>query len=327
MPEKLFSQGIVEAQAHEMRTDPTIFVAGEDIELGGVFATAKGLREEFGSRVFNTPIAEAAMTGLAIGAAATGMRPIVEIMFMDFMTVAMDQVVNQMAKMRYMFGGETRLPLVLITHAGAGHQNAAQHSQSLEAWFCHVPGLKVVWPSDPYDGKGLMIAAIRDDNPVIYITNKLALGTRADVPDDAYTVPIGKAAVKREGEDVTVVAVGAMVPEAIKAADAVAERGLSVEVVDPRTLSPLDTDTIVRSVRKTGRAIVAHEAVQFCGYGAEVAAQIAQHAFDALDAPVLRVGAPFSPVPFNPNLEKAWLPGAEEIIASIEQLIPTGARA
>ena len=326
MSEKLFSQGIVEAQAHEMRADPTIIVAGEDIELGGVFATAKGLREEFGSRVLNTPIAEAAMTGLAIGAAATGMRPIVEIMFMDFMTVAMDQVVNQMAKMRYMFGGETRLPLVLITHAGAGHQNAAQHSQSLEAWFCHVPGLKVVWPSDPYDGKGLMIAAIRDDNPVLYITNKLALGTRADVPDDAYTVPIGKAAVKREGEDVTVVAVGAMVSEAIKAADAVAERGLSIEVVDPRTLSPLDTDAIVRSVRKTGRAIVAHEAVQFCGYGAEVAAQIAQHAFDELDAPVLRVGAPFSPVPFNPNLERIWLPGAEEIIASIEQLIPTGAR-
>ena len=323
MPQKLFSQGIIEAQAHEMRNDPTIWVCGEDIEVGGVFATAKGLRDEFGSRVFNTPIAEAGTAGLAIGSAATGMRPIIEIMFMDFMTVAMDQVVNQMAKMRYMFGGETQLPLVLITHAGAGHQNAAQHSQSLEAWFCHVPGLTVIWPSDPYDGKGMMTAAIRDDNPVIYVTNKLALGTRGEVPDEDYIVPIGKAVVKREGEDVTVVAVGAMVTEAIKAAETMAARGVSVEVVDPRTLSPLDTDTIIASVRKTGRAVVAHEAVEFCGYGAEVAAQIAQHAFDDLDAPVLRVGAPFSPVPFNPTLEKAWLPGAAEIVVRIEQLIPT----
>ncbi len=325
MPQKLFSQAIIEAQAQAMREDPTIFVAGEDLEMGGVWSTAVGLKKEFGSRVFNTPIAESALTGLAIGSAATGMRPIIEIMFMDFITIAMDQIVNQMAKMKYMFGGKTQLPLVLLTHSGAGHANAAQHSQSLEAWFCHIPGLKVVMPSDPYDGKGLMASAIRDDNPVIYITNKLLLSLRGDVPNEPYAIPLGQAEVKREGTDVTVVALGPMVREALTAAEALAERGVSVEVVDPRTLSPLDSDTILQSVRKTGRAVVAHEAVQFGGFGAEVAAQIGQHAFDSLDAPVLRVGAPFSPVPFSPKLEKAWLPGAQDVITAIEALVPAAA--
>lgn len=326
MTVKKYWQGMVEAQAWEMEHDPTIFIAGEDVEMGALWSTASGLYDRFGpERVRNTPISESVMAGLALGAAAGGLRPIIEIMFIDFIAISMDQIVNQMAKMKYMFGGKARLPLVLLTHAGAGRNMAAQHSQSLEIWFTHVPGLKVVMPASAYDAKGLMHAAIRDDNPVIYISNKRLLGLRGEVPDEPFVVPLGKADVKREGTDVTVVATGALVQDALKAAEELAERGVSVEVVDPRTLSPLDTETILASVRKTKRVVVAQEAVKFCGFGAEIAAQIAEYAFDYLDAPVKRVGAPFSPVPFAPNLEKAWLPGKADILAAVREIVPAAA--
>jgi pyruvate dehydrogenase E1 component beta subunit len=326
MPRKTMTAAIVEAMGQEMERDPDIFLAGEDVRVGGVFGTDAGLHPKFGDdRVFNTPIAESGIIGLAIGSAAAGLRPIVEIMFMDFVGVCMDQLVNQMAKMKYMFGGKATLPIVVRTHAGAGRSMAAQHSQSLEAWFCHVPGLKVIMPSNAYDAKGLLIAAIREDNPVIFIENKRALGQRAEVPDEPYTIPIGLADVKREGTDITVIATGYLVIDALEAAEELAERGISIEVVDPRTLSPLDMDTIVASVQKTSRAVVAQEAVNFCGLGAEIAASIQERAFDSLDAPVKRVGAPFSPVPFAPSLENAWLPGKAEIIAAVEELVPVRA--
>jgi pyruvate dehydrogenase E1 component beta subunit len=317
---------IVEAMSQEMERDPDVFLAGEDVRIGGVFGTDAGLHPKFGDRrVVNTPIAESGIVGLAVGSAAAGLRPIIEIMFMDFVGVCMDQLVNQMAKMKYMFGGKATLPIVVRTHAGAGRSMAAQHSQSLEAWFCHVPGVKVIMPSNAYDAKGLLIASIREDNPVIFIENKRALGQRAEVPDEAYTIPIGLADVKREGTDVTVVATGYLVIDALEAAEELAERGVSVEVVDPRTLSPLDMDTIVDSVKKTSRAVVAQEAVNFAGFGAEIAASIQERAFDFLDAPVKRVGAPFSPVPFAPSLENAWLPGKAEIIAAVEEIVPVRA--
>jgi pyruvate/2-oxoglutarate/acetoin dehydrogenase E1 component len=224
-----------------------------------------------------------------------------------------------------MFGGKARLPIVVRTHSGAGRSMAAQHSQSLEAWFCHVPGLKVVMPSNPYDAKGLLTASIRDDNPVIFVENKRALAFRGDVPDEQYEVPLGVADVKREGDDVTIVATGYLVKDALDAAEELAGRGVSVEVVDPRTLSPLDMDTIVRSVQKTNRAIVAQEAVQFCSLGSEIAASIQELAFDYLDAPVRRIGAPFSPVPFSPVLEKAWVPGKAQILAAVEEVVPVTA--
>ncbi len=323
MPQRNMTAAIVSAQSLEMERDPNIFLAGEDLQVGGVFGTDAGLYNKFGGdRVVNTPISESAIAGLAVGAAAVGLRPIIEIMFMDFVGVCMDELVNQMAKMKYMFGGKATLPIVVRTHAGAGRSMAAQHSQSLEAWFCHVPGLKVVMPSNPYDAKGLLIASIRDDNPVIFIENKRALALRGEVPDEAYEVPLGVADIKRDGSDVTVVATGYLVKDALDAAEELERRGVSVEVVDPRTLSPLDMDTIIASVQKTSRAVVVQEAVRFCGLGAEIAASIQEHAFDYLDAPVKRVGAPFSPVPFSPALEKEWVPGAAQVIAAVEEIVP-----
>ncbi len=326
MSEKNFTQAIVEAVWQEMERDPDIFLAGEDVRIGGVFGTDAGLFQEFGERrVWDTPITEQGITGLAVGSAAAGLRPVIEIMFMDFMGVCMDQIVNQMAKMKYMFGGKAELPIVIRTHSGAGRSMAAQHSQSLEAWFCHVPGLKVVMPSTPYDAKGLLITSIRDNNPVIFIENKRLLAVRGEVPDEEYEIPLGVADVKREGTDVTVVATGSLVKDALEVAEEMAGKGVSVEVVDPRTLSPLDMDTIVKSVQKTSRAVVAQEAVTFCGLGAEIAASIQEQAFDYLDAPVQRVGAPFSPVPFSPVLEAAWLPGKTQIQAAIEEIVPVTA--
>ena len=322
MPVKNVTQVIAEAVSQEMSRDPDIFYAGEDVRVGGAFGTCAGLYDTHGERVIDTPIAESGIAGLGVGAAAAGLRPVIEIMFMDFMGVCMDEMVNQMAKMKYMFGGKATLPIVVNTVGGAGFSLAAQHSQSLEAWFCHVPGLKVVMPSGAYDAKGLMVSAIREDNPVIYVTMKRTLGLRGEVPDEAYTVPLGVADVKREGDDVTVVATGPMVSQAEKAAEQLAERGVSVEIVDPRTLSPLDMDTIVASVQKTGRAVVAQEAVNFCGLGAEIAASIQEQAFDYLDAPVKRVGAPFSPVPFSPPLEKAWVRTAIDIVAAVDEILP-----
>ncbi len=312
---------IAEAVDQEMARDDKVFVVGEDVRVGGPFGTDAGLFEKYGGRrVVNTAISELALTGLGVGSAAVGLRPVVEIMIMDFVAVAMDQIVNQMAKMKYMLGGQAVLPIVVTTHAGVDSSSAAQHSGSLEAWFCHVPGLKVVMPTNAYDAKGMMISAIRDDNPVIFISNKRCLQTSCEVPEDAYTVPLGVAEVKRPGSDLTLVATGRMVLDALEAAEDLAADGVSVEVIDPRTLSPLDMDTILASVRKTSRAVVAQEAVRFCGLGAEIAATIADECFDYLDAPVKRVGAPFTPVPFAPVLEKDYLPGKASIVGAVKEI-------
>lgn len=314
---------VAEAFAQLMREDPSVFIVGEDVsQYGSVFGVTRGLLAEFGpERVVDTPISESGIMGLGLGAAATGLRPIVDIMFMDFVGVCMDEIVNQVAKMKYMFGGKARLPLTIHTMAGAGSSMAAQHSQSLEAWFCHVPGLKVVMPSGPYEAKGLMVAAVRDDNPVMVINTKTLLGARAQVPEEIYEIPLGKAHVVRAGANFTIVAIGRMVAESLKAADMLATDGLDVEVIDPRTLQPFDTETVVQSVRKTHRALIAHEAVRFGGIGAECAAQIQEEAFDHLDAPVGRVGAPFAPVPFSPALEKEYVPNAARIAAEVRRIL------
>lgn len=306
-----------------LKEQDNAFVAGEDVAgAGSVYGYYNGLLEEFGpERIYDTPISEKAIVGLGVGAAATGCRPIVDIMFMDFMGECMDEVANQLAKMRYMFGGHATLPVTLLTMAGAGASLAAQHSQSLEAWLCHLPGLKVVMPATPYDAKGLIIAAARDDNPVIVVLNKMSLAITGEVPEEAYALPIGKANVIREGKNLTIVALGRMTHEALKAVDALAELGIDPEIIDPRSLQPFDTDTVVKSVQKTHRAMIVHEAVRFGGMGGEIAAQIQEQAFDWLDAPVARVGAPFSPVPFSPALEAVYLPNAERIVTEARKML------
>ena len=318
-----YVQAVQEALSQALEADPAVFIAGEDVGgYGSVFGITRGLQARFGAeRVFDTPISEAALVGLGVGAAATGTRPIIDIMFMDFLGIAMDQLVNQAAKMKYMFGGAATLPLTIHTMAGAGMSMAAQHSQSLEAWLCHIPGLKVVMPSGAYEAKGLLLSAIDDDNVVVVINNKLSLGRSAPVPEEAYRIPLGQAHVVQEGSDATVVAFGRMVAESVKAAETLAADGVSVEIIDPRTLSPLDSATIIESVRRTNRCVVAQEAVRFAGFGAEIAAQIQEEAFDHLDAPVGRVGAPFSPVPFSPVLEKRYVPGADAIAAAVRRTL------
>ena len=319
-----------EAVSQAMEADPSVFCAGEDIgAFGGVFGTFGGLQAKFGAeRVVDTPISEQAIIGLGVGAAVTGLRPIVDLMFMDFMCVAMDQIVNQAAKLKYMFGGEARIPLTITTAGGGGLSAAAQHSQSLEALLCHIPGLKVVHPATPYDMKGLMAACIREDNPTVMIKHKRLLGIQGPVPEERYIVPLGVANVVRPGNDVTIVAWGRMVHEAAAVAEKLAGDGIQCEVIDPRTLQPLDIDTIVASAKKTNRVVVVHEAVRFGGLGAEVAAQIQEHAFDYLDAPVGRIAAPFSPVPFSPALEQHYIPDAARIEAGIRSVLfrsPVGA--
>jgi pyruvate/2-oxoglutarate/acetoin dehydrogenase E1 component len=316
---KAFTEGV----AQVMREDADVFVAGEDVAgYGGVFHMFDGLMKEFGERrVVDTPISEAAIVGLGVGAAARGLRPVCDLMFMDFLGVCMDQVVNQAAKMKFMYGGTVSVPLTITTAAGAGLGASAQHSQSLEAWLAHVPGLKVAMPASPYDAKGLIVSAIRDDNPTVVVLNKLLLGTKGDVPEETYAVPFGEARVVRPGRDVTVVAVGRMVSVAVAAAEELAAGGVEVEVIDPRTVQPLDTATLVASARRTNRVLVVHEAVTFGGIGAEIAAQIQDEAFDYLDAPVLRVGAPFSPVPFSPVLERAYVPDAARVVAGCRRLL------
>lgn len=314
---------INEALLQEMRRDPNVYVIGEDVGVfGGCFGVTAGLIDEFGpKRVIDTPITESAIVGNALGAASTGLRPVAEIMFMDFVGVTMDQIYNQAAKMRYMFGGKAKIPMVIRTACGAGGSAAAQHSQSLEAWFMHVPGLKVVAPSTAYDAKGLLISSIRDDNPVIFVEHKFIYGLEGEVPEDTYTVPLGKADVKRQGSDVTIIATMAMVHKALEAAEELSKEGISVEVVDPRTLQPLDGETIIESVKKTHKVVIVHESVKFAGPGAEIAAMIAEEAFDYLDAPIKRVAAPFTPVPFSPVLEQEYIPSKEKIIAAVKEAV------
>ncbi len=314
---------IAEAAHTVLAEQDTAFVAGEDVAgAGGVFGSYRGLLDAYGEeRVIDTPISEEGIVGLAVGAAATGLRPIIDIMFMDFMGECMDEIANQMAKMRYMFGGSATLPITIVTMSGGGMNMAAQHSQSLEAWICHLPGLKVVAPATPHDAKGLIIAASRDDNPVFVVLNKLSLRNTGEVPEDSYEVPIGKARTAREGSDLTILTYSRMVHEATTAAEALAEEGIDTEVIDLRSLQPMDTEAMVASVQKTHRAIVVHEAVRFGGLGGEIASQIQELAFDYLDAPVARIGAPFSPVPFAANLEQAWLPNAPKIVAAAKELL------
>jgi pyruvate dehydrogenase E1 component beta subunit len=318
-----FAQALNDAHKIEMTRDPNVYVAGEDVGVyGGIFGVTAGLLDQFGAkRVRDTPITESAIVGTAVGAASCGLRPVIELMFVDFIGVAMDQLFNQAAKMKYMFGGKAKIPMVLRATCGAGIGAAAQHSQCLEAWFMHVPGLKVVIPSTPSDAKGLLISAIRDDNPVVFLEHKMLYASEGEVAAGEYTTPLGKADIKREGKDVTVVATAQAVHTALAAAEQLAGEGISVEVVDPRTLSPLDEDTILESVRKTHRLVIVHEAVKFAGPGAEIAAVVAEKAFDRLDAPILRIAAPFVPVPFSPPLEKEFIPSTEKVIKAVKTVM------
>lgn len=318
-----FAEALNHAHKLEMQRDPNIYVAGEDVgTYGGIFGVTGGLLDEFGdSRVRDTPITESAIIGSAVGAAAGGLRPVIELMFVDFIGVALDQLYNQAAKMKYMFGGKAKLPIVLRATCGGGIGAAAQHSQCLEAWFMHIPGLKVVMPSTPYDAKGLLISAIRDDNPVVFLEHKMLYGVEQEVPEEAYAIPLGEADIKREGEDITVVASAQMVGRTLSAAEKLADDNISLEVVDPRSLSPLDEETILNSVKKTHRLLIVHEEVKFAGSGAEIAAVAAEKAFDYLDAPILRVAAPFTPVPFSPVLEAEFIPGEEKIIEAAKTMM------
>jgi 2-oxoisovalerate dehydrogenase E1 component len=312
-----FNDAICEAMRQEMERDPTVFLMGEDVGLtGGIFGCSKGLIDHFGERVRDTPISEATFCGAGAGAAIAGMRPIVEVQIFDFVALMMDMIVNQAAKFRFMLGGKDRVPLVIRGPQGGGIRMAAQHSQSLEAWFTHVPGLVVVAPSTPYDAKGLLIAAIQDDNPVIFLEHKMLY-----LPEGHYAISIGKADVKRAGTDVTVVATQMMVSRALGAATALEKEGISVEVIDPRTLRPLDEETILASVRKTHRLVIAHEAWKHGGFGAELAALVMEQAFDDLDAPVTRVAGLDVPMPYNENLERAVIPSQERIVEGIRSVL------
>ena len=320
--ELTFGQAIKEALAEEMRRDPRIFIIGEDVaEAGTVFKVLAGLVDEFGpERVIDSPISEAGITGLGVGAAMTGMRPVVDLMFGDFMALAMDQIANQAAKVHYMSGGKLRVPMVIRTTLGATRRSAAQHSQSLYAWVAHVPGLKVVLPSTPADAKGMLKAAIRDENPVLFFEDKMMYQLKGSVPEGDYTIPLGVADIKRPGSDITLVATSSMVQVALAAAAQLEASGISAEVVDPRTLFPLDAEALVASVRRTGRAIVVDEGYERYGITAEIASVIADGAFDYLDAPVKRLGALNVPVPFSPTLEDQTVPTPERLTALARSL-------
>ena len=323
VPEATFVEALRATLEDEMRRDPSLMLIGEDIgRYGGIFGVTKGLLETFGpKRVRSTPISESAIIGAALGAAMTGIRTVAELMYVDFTTCAMDQIVNQVAKMHYMSGGRLKVPLVIRTHEGGGRGNAAQHSQSLEAWFLHVPGLKVVLPSTPADAKGLLTAAIRDDNPVLFIEHKLLYATKGEVPDGEHLVPLGRADVKRSGEDVTIITISHMVLKALRAAERLATEGIEAEVIDLRTLAPLDLETILRSVRKTNRVVIVHEACRRGGFGGELAAQIQEEAFDFLDAPVQRVGALDVPIPYSKPMEDYVIPDEGRIVASVRRVL------
>ena len=332
MPRKTIREAINDALRQEMERDPTVVVIGEDVAggagldgeadaFGGVMGVTKGLHGQFGAaRVIDTPISETAIMGMAAGSAATGLRPVAELMFCDFMGVCFDQILNQAAKFRYMFGGKAKTPMVVRTMYGAGLGAAAQHSQSLYGMFTAVPGIKCVVPSNAYDAKGLLIQAIRDDDPVIFFEHKMMYDVAGEVPDEAYTIPFGEANIVHEGDDVTIVALGNMVRVAIKAAEKLSAEGIGAEVIDLRTTSPLDKETILESVEETGRLVVVDEANPRCGIAADVAALVARDAFEMLKAPVRMVTAPHSPVPFAPELEKLYLPNADKVIAAVKEI-------
>ena len=326
MPELTYREAVRDALGRALREDESIFIMGEDIaEMGGSMAVTQGLLEEFGpGRVRNTPISEMAIVGSGIGAAIQGMRPIVEIMYEDFLTISMEQLVNQAAKHRTMSGGQVKVPLTIRTQGGAGWSPGAQHAQQLEAWFVHVPGLKVVFASTPEDVRGLLWSAIYDDNPVVFFEHRTLYPIKGEVPDELEPIPLGKARVHREGEDVTVVATGRLVHEALKAAEEAEKEGISVEVVDPRTLLPLDEETILESVKKTTRCVTAHEAVTRGGFGSELTAVIQHGAFDWLDAPIERVGAKFAPLPFAPAMEQWVVPHADDVLAAVRRTVARG---
>jgi pyruvate dehydrogenase E1 component beta subunit len=320
--ELTMAEAVREALSEEMRRDPSVFIMGEDVaEAGTPFKVLSGMVEEFGkSRVIDTPISEPGFTGIGVGAAMTGLRPVVDIMFGDFLTLVMDQLVNQAAKVHYMSGGAWKVPMVLRTTLGASRRSAAQHSQSLQAWLSHVPGLKVVLPSTPYDAKGLLKTAIRDDNPVIFFEDKMMFRLKGPVPVEDYTIPFGVADIKREGEDITVVATSSMVQVALGAATLLEEIGISAEVVDPRTTWPLDEKTLIESAKKTSRAIVVDEGYERYGVTAEIASVIATGAFYDLDAPVKRIGAMHVPIPFSPPLEDATIPTEKSVFEAAKAM-------
>jgi pyruvate dehydrogenase E1 component beta subunit len=323
MPELSYREAVRDALSRAMRDDEDVFIMGEDIaEMGGSMGVTAGMLEEFGSeRVRNTPISEMAIVGAGIGAAMQGMRPVVEVMYEDFTTLAMEQIVNQAAKHRSMSGGQVKVPLTVRTQGGAGWSPGAQHAQQVEAWFVHVPGLKVVFASTPTDVRGLLWSAIYDDNPVMFFEHRTLYGIKEEVPDELEPIPLGQARVHREGEDVTVVATGRLVHEALAAAKEAEGEGVSVEVFDPRTLQPLDDEALIASVKKTTRCVVAHEAVARMGFGAEVAAVVQEKAFDWLDAPIERVGAKFAPIPFAPVMEDYVVPHAADVLQAIYRTV------
>jgi pyruvate/2-oxoglutarate/acetoin dehydrogenase E1 component len=321
-----YSEALREAMRQALKADERVYLMGEDIGVyGGAFGVTMGLVEEFGEeRVRDTPISENAIVGAAVGSAVTGMRPVAEMQFMDFITLGMEQLVLQGAKIRYMFGGKASVPMVLRMPAGSGTGAAAQHSESLESWLVNVPGLKVVAPSTPYDAKGLLLAAIADDNPVMFVENKLLYKVKGPVPEEPYVVPLGRAAVRRSGRDLTVVATSIMVPRALEAAQKLAQEGIELEVIDLRTLKPYDAETIIASVKRTGRLLVVHEAPLIGGFGGEIAAMIAQsEAFAYLEAPIVRLGGADVPIPYSPKLEKAAVPQTEDIVQAARRMART----
>ncbi len=323
MAEIMYRDALRQALFEEMEKDPTVFIMGEGIgERGGSYKVTEGLLAEFGpGRVMDTPLSEPAFTGAGVGAALAGTRPIVEILFVDFTTLIMDQLINQAAKYEFMSGGQGKVPLVVRTQGGAGNGLAGQHSQSLEAIFYHIPGLKLVMPSAPYDAKGLLKAAIRDDDPVIFLEHKLLYMTKGEVPEEDYIVPLGQADVKRSGDDITLITYSYMTLKCLEAAEALQKEGISVEVVDLRTLTPLDKETILQSVEKTGRAIVVHEAVKRGGVGGDIAAMIMEEAYDDLDAPVMRIAGKNTTIPYNLELEKVCIPTVEDIVEGVLELV------
>jgi pyruvate/2-oxoglutarate/acetoin dehydrogenase E1 component len=318
-----YREAVAEAIREEMNRDEAVFMIGEDIgSRGGSFKATEGLLEEFGSyRIYDTPISEIAIVGAALGAALAGLRPIAEITYIDFTGLAMDQIANQCSKFHFMTGGQAIVPLVIRTQGGAGVGSAAQHSQSLEAWYTHIPGLKVVMPATPYDVKGLLKASIRDDNPVMFIEHKLLYLSEGPVPEENYTIPIGKADIKKKGDHITIITWSRMLLKSLEAATELEKEGISVEVVDLRTLNPLDVTTITESIKKTGRAVIVHEACKTGGFGAEVATVIMENAFDYLDAPIKRVAGLDTPIPYATHLESSAIPNVAEIIAGAKELI------